>query len=1238
MGDISVSRQMMTELTSRGTQGLIQQILADGTVNKDDTKAIERLHQKLEGLVQDDDDRLLLDALNPNGWYGTSQATVQQNLESLAKLQAKIGSHDLDPNNVNFDELTQGLEIITEQQDVMGYITFGMSGPTVTSRRLTLDAPPPAALPPASDDSSATPAVGISFPDNPAQNVSVPTDTSATVTDNTSAEVTTPENISLPNGVQTPPESTDIPSESAQTPAVAVEESAPAETPPTLGSERQAALKHTADQLNQAADALDKLDPQVHKSDIRRLRALATEIQSAKLTPERQKAVLHEAQQKLDAVKQEGSTPVVKEFIKKHRAELEQAGYPSELLDQPELMSDLLLGKGAMGNLQSLQFYDNLFNTAQGIMSFLGLGTLASKLNAPTNAALTPPIAEINIDELNLNSLGAGRRALLDDPMSGTGLSMGGLRMPKLTAPTLQAPLPPASIQQEMIQAVTRGDSAAVEALFNGERALTFQSMNREEVLKLTQTIQRQPELGQLVRDTLSHRSSWSTLGNADPSVAGIPALDDLRTQLRASQTALSNVDSAINSASERIQQDQDTIRQLELAASRIQNMSSVAQTSDSTRQDLKKQAEALKNAARDLKAGKTWEIPPSGLIAEAMSKDNSIPLDTRLLNQAGQHVLQGRLEQVDYDFSKLDASEQKPILELLGMVGPKATPAEVDEQLQFLKSLDAGKSDHNVSKQFVSSVLQNNMNLRETGLSYQIQAETSQSNYKSGTLAQALEDPQVQKFLTSTLKLTAAPTREDIEKLPLAERKNLLEHLRKAENGDSRGVLYNEAMASLQGQVRAFNQSESVVNDIMGDLDSKASQVRAQLATIDGRANLNPGEKTALKGVYESILSTLSERPVNYEKVGQQMSQFNRLNAMIDFAPPASLAQYVGNLQVQAQGHQEIKETQALVDNGIITKAEGDERIMISGEKVDESRTANDRLLHESVPADVAADIIKKDDEFQAAFDVDPYPTTTDKPDETDEERLTRYKVDAENNQAFTAKLFEYADFGTKNPGFFEKTREDRKFLSNTLEQFTERLQQLKTYSPQAFSKLTLPSSNEIAERAQKLSAKLGAESEAAIQKAELASEQELAPRAESQDVLELIRSFADILENQRMARVEGETQERIHQAFASLVEYIHKLRQETADKYHNAQLDKLSLQGTHQQAENIQVQGLNALARSGQTSGQALSGLGISSEALGAGHNRAAQERLDTLNEAVAATNNPDLQAIVARLQPLI
>src|SRR5690606_20511858 len=103
MGDISVSRQMMIELTSRGTQGLIQQILADGTVNKEDTKAIERLHQKLEGLVQDDDDRLLLDALNPNGWYGTSAATVQQNLESLAKLPAKISSHELDPNNVNFD-------------------------------------------------------------------------------------------------------------------------------------------------------------------------------------------------------------------------------------------------------------------------------------------------------------------------------------------------------------------------------------------------------------------------------------------------------------------------------------------------------------------------------------------------------------------------------------------------------------------------------------------------------------------------------------------------------------------------------------------------------------------------------------------------------------------------------------------------------------------------------------------------------------------------------------------------------------------------------------------------------------------------------------------------------------------------------------------------------------------------------------------------------------------------------
>jgi hypothetical protein len=1227
MGDISVSRQMMIELTSRGTQGLIQQILADGTVNTEDTKAIERLHQKLEGLVQDDDDRLLLDALNPNGWYGTSAATVQQNLESLAKLQAKISSHELDPNNVNFDELTQDLNIITEQQDVMGYITFGMSGPTVTSRRLTLDAPPPTSLPHASDDDAATPAVGISFPDNLSHTELDNTETSA---------VAHPalENTPAVEGI--PPENET--QSTSQTTTVTTTESAPAETAPTLGSERQAALKHTAAQLNQAADALEKLDPQIHKSDIRRLRSLATEIQSTKLTPERQKSLLHEAQQKLDAVKQEGSIPVVKEFIKQHRAELEQAGYPSELLDQPELMSDVLLGKGAMGNLQSLQFYDNLFNTAQGIMSFLGLGAFTTALNAPTNAALTPPVTELNVDtDLSLNTLGAGRKALLDDPMSGTGLSLGGLRMPKLTAPTLQSPLPPASLQQEMIQAVTRGDSAAVEALFNGERALAFQSMNREQVLNLTQTIQRQPELGQLVRDTLNHRGSWTNLGKSDPSVAGIPALDDLRTQLRASQTALSNVDSAISSANERIQQDQDTIRQLELAASRIQNMSNVAQTSDSTRQDLKKQAEALKNAARDLKAGKTWEIPPSGLIAEAMSKDNSLPLDTRLLNQAGQHVLQGRLEQVDYDFSKLDASEQKPILELLGMVSPEASPEEVNSQLDFLKSLDAGKSDHSISKQFVSSVLQNNMDLRETGLSYQLQAEASQSNYKSGTLTQALEDPQVQTFLKSTLKLTTAPTREDLEKLPLAERQNLLEHLRKAENGDSRGVLFNDAMASLQNQVTAFNQSESVVKSIMGDLDNKTSQVQARLAAIDSRTDLKPEEKTALKGVYETILSTLSERPVNYEKVGQQMAQFNRLNAMIDYAPPEALAQYIGNLKTQAAGHATILETQALIESGELSQAEGDKKILLAGGQVDASLTANDQLFNEHVPREAAAPILQEEKDFEAAFAIDPYPISTDKPNETDEQRLERYKVDAANNQEFTRKIVEYADLGLKNPSFFEKTREDRKFLSNTLEKFTERLQQLKAYDPQAFNKLAIPSTSEVAERAQKLSAKLSAESEAAIQKAELASEQELAPRAESRDVLELIRSFADILENQRLARVEGETQERIHQAFASLVEYIHKLRQETADKYHNAQLDKLSLQGTHQQAENIQVQGLNALARSGQTSGQALSGLGVSSEALGAGHNRAAQARLDALNEAVAAADNPELQAIVERLQPL-
>ncbi len=117
--ELGLSKEMIATLSSDQIKKLVNQILADGTVDGSDKKALTQLNNLLKYAAQKNDQKIdanedsLIDALDSRGMFGTNEDIVKSNLEAIQRV------HNSSTNDVRFDDV----EIIT--QDGVGGLFGG---------------------------------------------------------------------------------------------------------------------------------------------------------------------------------------------------------------------------------------------------------------------------------------------------------------------------------------------------------------------------------------------------------------------------------------------------------------------------------------------------------------------------------------------------------------------------------------------------------------------------------------------------------------------------------------------------------------------------------------------------------------------------------------------------------------------------------------------------------------------------------------------------------------------------------------------------------------------------------------------------------------------------------------------------------------------------------------------------------------------------------------------------------
>ena len=152
--DLKISKEMAEALSSNQVQGLIDGILADGTVDKLDDAKLKQLNVLLNAAAKktnndvDPTEDSLIDALDSRGMFGTNREVVKTNLQALKK-------HSGSANRLDF---SGGIKLTT-QDGVSGF--FGGK----QERALTLiDIEVPAAPSPTAGASAPTPEQGAEPP------------------------------------------------------------------------------------------------------------------------------------------------------------------------------------------------------------------------------------------------------------------------------------------------------------------------------------------------------------------------------------------------------------------------------------------------------------------------------------------------------------------------------------------------------------------------------------------------------------------------------------------------------------------------------------------------------------------------------------------------------------------------------------------------------------------------------------------------------------------------------------------------------------------------------------------------------------------------------------------------------------------------------------------------------------------------------------------------------------------